>query len=196
LTAQEENSNLPWISGEFDITALLRSASRLLTREQFLDHADRQLEITRKSLDWRFALFMVNVDSLEQLTASRGSQVADEFLRNAAERVGKRLNPRDAVALMRDRCFAILVEVPLLKSSMDEFAASVQAEILTLAVEQNARIDSTASVGIAKVRGNYAAASDAIRDAGLALKHAREAGAGTVMVFNRAMELADSAIAT
>lgn len=196
MTANDETSNLPWISGEFDITSLLRSASRLLTREQFIDHLDRQLEITRKSLDWRFAVFMVNVENMEQLEAVRGKHVADEFLREAADRVGKRLNPRDAVAVMRDRCFAILVEVPLVKSSMEEFAASVQAEIRELAMEQTARINPTSSVGIAKVRGSYAAGSDAIRDAGLALKNAREAGAGTVMVFNRAMELVDSVIAT
>lgn len=139
---------------------------------------------------------MVNIESLAELAAAKGAQVADEFLRTAADRIGKHLNPRDAVAVMRDQCFAILVEVPLVKSSMEEFAASVQTEIRALAAEQDAKIDAAASVGIAKVRGSYIAGSDAIRDAGLALRNAREAGAGTVMVFNRAMELADSAIAT
>jgi Amt family ammonium transporter len=196
LTANEDHSAPPWISGEFDITSLLRNAPRLLTKEQFVDHLDRQIEITRKSLDWRFAVLLVNIESLESIEALRGKSVAEEFLRSAAERAGRRLHPRDAVALMRDRCFAVLVEVPLIHMSMEQLAAVIQQDIVSLIVEQNARIDPSTSVGIAKVGRNYTTATDVIRDAGIALNRAREAGAGTVMAFNRSMEMIDAAIST
>ena len=65
-------------------------------------------------------------------------------------------------------------------------------EIVGLVVEQNAGIAATASIGIAKARGSYLKADEVIRDAGIALRSARESGAGTVMVFNIAMEGAGS----
>ena len=138
---------------------------------------------------------MVNIDSLSSLEAVRGKLVAEEFLRSAAERVGRRLNPRDAVAVMRDGCFAVLVEVPLLHTSLEEIAESIQRDVMSLVVEQNARIDATSTVGIAKLKRNYFNAADVVRDAGIALRHAREANPGSVMIFNRAME-AEAAIAT
>lgn len=196
MTANDDLSLPPWISGEFDISALLRGAPRLLTREQFIDHLERQSEITRRSIDWRFAVFMVHIESLESYEAVQGKQAAEQFLRAAAERIGSRLSPRDAVAVMRDRCFAVLVEVPLFQMPMESIAAAFQADIGGLVHEKDFRIDPTASIGIAKLSRNYFAATDVIRDAGIALRHAREEGAGSVKVFNRAMELADAAIAT
>jgi diguanylate cyclase (GGDEF)-like protein len=187
LTASD-NSIPPWISGEFDISSLLRGAPRLLTKDQFIDHLERQSEITRKSIDWRFAVFMVNIDALASIEMTRGKPAGDQILREAAERVGRRLNPRDAVALMRDQCFAVLVEVPLLHMAIEQIAAKIQADIAALVLEQNEPFDPTASIGIAKLSRNYFKATDVLRDAGLALGRAREAGPGTIMVFNRSME--------
>lgn len=160
-----------------------------------MDHIERQSEITRKSIDWRFAVFIVNIDALKLLEAQRGKLVADEFLRSAAERVGRRLNPRDAVALMRDQCFAVLIEVPLFQASLEEIAASMQRDVMSLVAELNAGIDATASIGIAKLKRHYFNASDIIRDAGIALNHAREAAPGSVVIFNRSMETPEAAIA-
>jgi GGDEF domain-containing protein len=195
VTANDPGSVPPWISGEFDIADLVRSAPRLLTREQFMDHVERQGAITRKSIDWRFAVFIVNVEALDSIEALRGKAVAEEFLRSAATRVGRRLNPRDAVAVMRDRCFAVLVEVPLLNTTMEEIARSMQRDIMNLVAEQDLVIDATISIGIARLSRSYAQASDVIRDAGVALRHARNTKHGSVVVYNRSMEIAE-AIAT
>jgi GGDEF domain-containing protein len=139
---------------------------------------------------------MVNIESLSSLEAQRGKLVTEEFLRSAAERVGRRLNPRDAVAIMRDRCFAVIIEVPLLHASLEEIAESIQRDIASLVIERNARIDATASIGIAKVKRHYFNAGDVIRDAGVALSNARSEKPGTVMTFNRSMDPSEAAIAT
>lgn len=195
MTTNNISSLPPWISGEFDIAGLLRGAPRLLTREQFIDHIDRQTEITRRSIDWRFAVFMVNIESLATLESLRGRLVADEFLRSAAECVGRHLNPRDAVAVMRDRCFAVLIEVPLLQLSIEQIAESIQRDIAGIVVEQNLRIEPTSTIGVAKLKRHYFNAVDLIRDAGVALRYARESNPGSVVIFNRAMD-AETAIAT
>jgi GGDEF domain-containing protein len=138
---------------------------------------------------------MVNIEGIHSLQVLRGSKAADELVRSAATVVGRRLNPLDAVAVMRDRCFAVLVEMPLARMTMQDFAELIQHDVIGIVREQNPTLDAAVTIGIAKLGRSYSVAQDVIRDAGIALRHARDAQPGSIMAYNRSMELV-AAIAT
>jgi diguanylate cyclase (GGDEF)-like protein len=185
LTAQD-NPIEPWISGEFDITSVLRGAPRILNRLQFIDHVDRQLQITRRSIDQRFTLLMANLDNYANIVSEKGRTAADLLIRALVEPVGSILAPRDAIAILENGTIGILLESARLRGQAQDFAAEMVGLLKTAATDCGVAVP-TVSVGIAKVTGNYAAPEDIIRDAGIALRLAESQGQDKMEMFHRGM---------
>jgi GGDEF domain-containing protein len=186
LTASD-NSLPPWISGEFDVNSILRGAPLILSRAQFLDDVERQLQITRKSIDSRFAVLLVNLDNYTAIVTEKGRTAADMLIRAILEPIGPLLARHESVAILGNGTIGILLETARLRVAPQDFAAEVVGEIKTVAAESGVMIPS-ASVGIAKVTGNYTAAEDILRDAGIALSAAQSAGSDQTMQFHRGMD--------
>lgn len=185
------------MTGEFDIGTLLRGAPRILNKAQFVDHVDRQLQITRKSIDPRFAVLFVDLDCYGSVATEKGKNAAEILVRGAAEKIGMKLAPRDAVALLGGGTIGVLLEAAYRRIQPQEFAAQVQSELRLLMAEVGQVVDATASIGIAKVSGNYIHANDILRDAGIAMHSAEVDGMGQIVAFNRSMDavLPEAAIA-
>jgi GGDEF domain-containing protein len=186
LTANNETPP-PWISGEFDVTGLLRGAPNILQRAQFLDDVDRQLQIARKSIDSRFAVLLFRLDSYSQILTEKGRTAADLVVRTTIEPVGTLLARHDAVALLENGMIAILLETARLRAKPQDFAVEVVGIIKMMAAEAGVP-NPTVSVGVAKVGGSYFTADEVLRDAGIALRAAQDAGFDQVMVFHRGMD--------
>ena len=182
-----DNSQPPWISGEFDLTALTRGAPRILNRGQFLDHVDRQLQITRKSIDSRFAVLVCDLDNYPDIVTEKGLQAAEMVARAVVEPVGAMLARGDAIAILSNGTIGILLETVRLRGSVLDFAAEMVGGLKTAALDVSVK-DPTASVGIAKVTGNYIAAEDILRDALIALRAAEAAGRDQIQIFHRGMD--------
>jgi Amt family ammonium transporter len=185
LTASD-NPIEPWISGEFDITSVLRGAPRILNKGQLIDHVDRQLQITRRSIDQRFTLLMASLDNYSSIVTEKGRTAADLFIRALVAPVGSLLAPRDAIAILENGTIGILLETARLRGQAQDFAAEMVGLLKTAAADCGVP-NPTVSVGIAKITGNYAIADDIIRDAGIALRHAEAEGHDKIEMFHRGM---------
>jgi diguanylate cyclase (GGDEF)-like protein len=186
LTAPD-NSQPPWISGEFDLSALLKGAPRILNRGQFLDHVDRQLQITRRSIDPRFAVLLCNLDNYADIVTEKGKQAADAVVRAVVEPIGALLSRGDAIAILPDCTIGVLIETARLRGTVQDFAAEMVGALKTAAAECSVK-EPTASVGIAKVTGNYVAAEDILRDAQTALSGSESGGRDQITLFHRGMD--------
>jgi diguanylate cyclase len=186
LTAPD-NSQPPWISGEFDLSALLRGAPRILNRGQFLDHVDRQLQITRKSIDSRFAVLLCDLDNYPEIVTEKGRQAADTVVRAVVEPIGAMLTRGEAIAILTGGTIGVLIETARLIGTVQDFAAEMVGGLKTAASDCSVK-EPTASVGIAKVTGNYVAAEDILRDALTALHSAESGGRDQITVFHRGMD--------
>ena len=182
-----DNSQPPWISGEFDLSALLKGAPRILNRGQFLDHVDRQLQITKKSIDPRYAVLLCELDNYPDIVTSKGRQAADMVVRAVAEPIGSMLTRGDAIAILNDGTIGILLETARLRGTVQDFATEMVGGLKTAAIDCSVE-GPTASVGIAKVTGNYAASEDILRDAAIALHAAEAGGRDGMMLFHRGMD--------
>jgi GGDEF domain-containing protein len=108
-------------------------------------------------------------------------------IRAVVEPVGPLLARHDAIALFGKGAIAILLETARLRVTPQAFAAEAVGEIKAAALESGVA-DPSASVGIAKVTGNYVAAEDILRDAGIALHAAEGSGRDQTMMFHRGMD--------
>jgi diguanylate cyclase (GGDEF)-like protein len=186
LTASD-NPTPPWISGEFDVNAFLRGSPRILSRAQFIDDVDRQLQVTRKSIDSRFAVLMLSLENYEGIVTEKGRTAADLVIRAVIEPVGPLLARHDAIAIIGKGRVAILLETARLQVTPQAFATEAVGEIKTAAVESGV-VNPSVSVGIAKLTGSYISAEDVLRDAAIALQAAEASGRDQTMMFHRGMD--------
>lgn len=186
MTASD-NSNLPWVTGEFDIAALHRGAPRILNRAQFLDHVDRELQRAKRSIEPRFVVVFMDLDNYAAIVNEKGKKAADMLIRACVEPVGALLSPRDAIAIMRSGTIAILLETARLRGMAQDFAAEMAGEMKKAAGDCGLET-ATTSIGIVKLTGGYVAAEDILRDADIALRVAQSKGPDHTEVFHRAME--------
>lgn len=166
---------------------MLRGATRILNRGQLIDHVDRQLQITRKSIDARFSVLLADLDNYPAVVMEKGRSAADMLIRALVEPVGSLLAPRDAIAILENGTIGILVETARLRGKAQDFSAEMVGLIKAAATDCGIK-DPTVSVGIAKVTGNYAAAEDILRDAGIALRSAESEGHDKIQLFHRGMD--------
>lgn len=186
LTA-DNNPIEPWITGEFDIAALHRGAPRILNRAQFLDHIERELQRTKKSIDSRFVVILMSLENYSIVIQEKGKKAAELLVRACVEPIGRMLAARDSVALFSNGSVGILLETARLRGMPQDFAAEMVGEIKKAATDCGL-VDPMASVGIAKVTGSYVAAADILRDAEIAMRSAEADGHDKTVMFHRGLE--------
>jgi len=182
-----DNSVPPWISGEFDVNTILRGAPLVLSKAQFIDDIERQLQITRKSIDSRFAVLLLRLDNYTDIVTEKGRAAADLLIRETLEPIGPLLARHDGVALLDQGTVGIVLETARLRATPQDFAAEVVGEMKRAASASGIMAPSF-SVGIAKITGNYNTADDVLRDAGIAMRAAGAAGHDQTLVFHRGMD--------
>lgn len=108
-------------------------------------------------------------------------------VRAVVEPIGSMLSRGDAIAILANGTIGVLLETVRLRGTVQDFAAEMVGGLKTAAADVSVK-DPTASVGIAKVTGNYVAAEDILRDALLALHTAESSGRDQIQVFHRGMD--------
>jgi GGDEF domain-containing protein len=127
------------------------------------------------------------LENYGDIVTQKGKTAADMVIRTLVEPIGPLLARHDSVAILNNGTIAILLETARLQATPTDFAAEVVGEIKAAAIESGV-IAPSASVGIAKVTGNYVAAEDVLRDAFIALHAAEASGHDQTMIFHRGMD--------
>ncbi len=182
-----DNSLLPWITGEFDIAGMLRGAPRILTRGQFLDDVARQLDVARKSIEWRFAVLHIQLDSYDDVLAEYGEKRASRFVQSAAENIARQLQSRDRVATLGAGKMGILLEAARVKGSVQEMAVRIQDELSALPLDGD-EVETLALIGVAKISASYICAEDIVNDARTAMEWSAAEEENRPSVYHRGMD--------
>jgi diguanylate cyclase (GGDEF)-like protein/PAS domain S-box-containing protein len=161
----------------------------LMLRNAFLARLDGILNSVRAGQSRRQgAVLAVDVDRLRAVTDSMGHQAGDRFLSQIARRLDHAAGPDDAVARIGSDEFAVLV----LGAPGDEDGAQVAQRIrdaLTQPVAINDReIYPAASIGLALFDQSHRYASDVLREAEVAMYHAKRAGRGGFEIYQPQMK--------
>jgi diguanylate cyclase (GGDEF)-like protein len=182
--------------------ALHDPLTRLGNRNLFLDRLGHLLQRTRRKQDNHFAVLFVDLDRFKSINDGLGHQAGDQLIVATARRLSSCLRQSDLVA--RDPAFAH--EHLVARLGGDEFvilldqvgsaghAILVAERIMDVLAEPfelaGQRVFVTASVGIALSATGYANVEDILRDADIAMYHAKQSGRGRWMMFDQTMQLA------
>ncbi|MCE9523679.1 MAG: EAL domain-containing protein [Alphaproteobacteria bacterium] len=161
----------------------------LMLRSGFLARLDGVLASMQTGLMRRSgAILAVDVDRLRVVTDSLGHQAGDQFLSQIARRLDHAAGPDDAVARLGNDEFAVLA----LGSRGDEDGAKVAQRIrdaLTQPVAIGDReIYPAASIGLALIEPSHRFGGDVLREAEIAMYHAKRVGRGGFEIYQPQMK--------
>lgn len=173
--------------------ALHDSLTRLPNRTHLLERLGRCITRQRSDAEFAFAVLYLDLDRFKIVNDSLGHAVGDALLQAVALRVVSSLRGVDLLAREDPD--------PLARLGGDEFvilledvggaddARRVAERVVTVLGEpfhvNGSELHISVSIGVAVGDGEYTRAEDLLRDADLALYHAKESGRGRVEVFDR-----------
>ena len=159
----------------------------IANRRYFTEELDTLLEMQKKRHEFRFAVLLIDLDRFKNVNDSLGHQAGDQLLKMVAEKIKHCLRLNDILARLGGDEFAILLSDI---SSHDQIA--VIAERITRAAAspfmiagQEVRI--SASIGVVTQTQAYDTADNLIRDADLAMYHAKDSGKAQFQFFSSRM---------
>jgi diguanylate cyclase (GGDEF)-like protein len=182
--------------------ALHDPLTQLGNRKLFLDRLQHLLQRAQRAPDSHFAVLFVDLDRFKSINDGLGHQSGDQLIIGTADRLSSCLRQTDMVA--RDLTladghlvarlggdeFVILLD----RIGSAERAIVVAERIMSVLAEPfdvgGQRVFVTASVGIALSASGYADVEDILRDADIAMYHAKQTGRARWVMFDQTMQLA------
>jgi diguanylate cyclase (GGDEF)-like protein len=158
----------------------------LPNRALFIDRLELGLRRTKR-LNCQPAVLFIDVDRFKLVNDSLGHAAGDELLRAVAARLVASIRPGDTTARFGGDEFAILLEDVEGREVAEQAAIRILGALRAPVSVAGRDIFVTASIGIA-VAG--ACANEMIRDADLAMYHAKAEGKGRYATFEPAMHAA------
>lgn len=135
------------------------------------------------------ALLLLDVDRFRVINDSLGYGLGDELLRAIAQRLLDSVQPHDVVArLGGDEFGLLLTEVSAVNDATNAAAQVLQALAQPLRLGEH-ELFVTASVGIVLVHPDYRNLEEIVRDAGLAMRRAKQAGRSRYVVFEPSLHV-------
>ncbi|SPB14611.1 diguanylate cyclase/phosphodiesterase [Caballeronia novacaledonica] len=166
--------------------ALHDSLTELPNRMQL---ENRLEELVRNAIhaDDRFTLMFLDLDGFKAVNDAFGHRVGDELLIDVATRIRARLRPHETIARVGGDEFV------LLSSLKDAAAVAEFAEALIGAIQKPFLVDGhdveiSVSIGIAIFPDGGANQEELLRNADLAMYHAKALGSGGYCFFETSME--------
>jgi diguanylate cyclase (GGDEF)-like protein/PAS domain S-box-containing protein len=167
----------------------------LPNRSLFRERIERCLDRGRVDARFRFAVLFLDLDRFKVVNDSLGHAAGDVLLTTVAGRLKHGVVAADpgvaaTVARMGGDEFTVLLEGVGDAGAPVRVAERVLRELALPVDFGGGEIFTNASIGIVRDGTGYASAKDLLRDADVAMYHAKSAGRGTYAVFSGSMHQA------
>lgn len=163
--------------------AIHDSLTGLPNRELFLDRTQTALERARAEEIARPTLVVVNIDHFSQHNDTVGTSAADSLLTMVARRIDRLLKPNDTLARFSGDQFGILLLSEQKPASVARLTEQIRRALKTPVVFGDDEVNLTVSIGVATYDPNADGAEDCLRDAEIAMAHAKRLGGDRCEAF-------------
>jgi len=158
----------------------------LENRQLLLNRLDTVVSIARRNNSIRPSIFHVNVDHFREINGRLGIGVGDTILLTVARRLGRLLREGDSLARVGGDQFAILLISESAPDKIAAFADAIRRSLKAPIQFAGEEIVLTASIGIATWSQEHREPADVMRDAELAMLHAKRFGGNRIEPFRPA----------
>ena len=159
----------------------------LPNRELFLDRLKAMLGLAKSDAALRPTVLVIDIDRFKQVNDSVGMAVGDSILLTLARRLGRLIKPQDTLARLAGDQFGMILLSERNSARITAFAETIRKTLRAPITFRDREIFLTASIGLALGGGDPEQAEDLLKDAELAMYHAKRTGGDRIDVFKDAM---------
>lgn len=182
-----------------DITEIKVAEERLLhdavhdnltslpNRELFLDRLEAATALARVDEHVRPTVVVIDLDRFKQVNSSVGVAVGDSILLTIARRLSRLMKPQDTLARISGDQFGMILLSEREPEHITAFADTIRRSLRAPIGFGERQIFLTASIGLVLYDGQARQHEEAIKDAELAMYHAKQQGTDRIEVFKSAM---------
>jgi diguanylate cyclase (GGDEF)-like protein/PAS domain S-box-containing protein len=181
-----------------DVTEFKNAEERLLhdavhdnltglpNRELFLDRLEAALSFANDAAI-RPTVIVIDLDGFKKVNDSVGVAVGDSILLTLARRLGRLLKPQDTLARLAGDQYGLLLLSEREPERITAFADTIRRTLRAPIAFNDREILLTASIGLLLADGEQRARDEVLKDAELAMYHAKRIGGDRIEVFKPAM---------
>jgi len=187
-----------------DVTEFKNAEERLLhdavhdnltglpNRELFLDRLEGVLTFAKADPAIKPTVIVIDLDRFKQVNDSVGIAVGDSILLTLARRLGRLLKPQDTLARLSGDQFGLILLSERETERIINFAETLRKGLRAPITFNDRELFLTASIGIALGDGEPRRAEEVLKDAELAMYHAKRIGGDRIEVFKPSMRARQS----
>lgn len=158
----------------------------LPNRNKFIETLQFQIEKAKHNPQYRFAVLFLDLNRFKTINESLGHSVGDQLILHVANRLTNLVGKKDLVARFSGDEFAIILSKINSADDASNFAELIKNKISAPFTIEGRQIFTSVSIGIAFGNALYKQAEDVLRDADIAMYHAKESK-HTCEIFNPTM---------
>ncbi len=182
-----------------DVTDFKKSEERLLfdavhdnltglpNRELFLDRMEAAFGFARSDPQIRPSVLVIDIDRFKQVNDSVGMAIGDSILLTIARRLTRLLKPQDTLARLSGDQFALILLSEKESARIVAFAETMRRTLRAPIGFNDREIFLTASIGLALAESQPHRTEEVLKDAELAMYHAKGLGGDRIEIFKPAM---------
>ena len=159
----------------------------LPNRQLFLDRLEAVLTFTKADTSIKPTVLVIDLDRFKQVNDSVGMAVGDSILLTLARRLGRLLKPQDTLARLAGDQFSLILLSEMEPPRIIAFAETLRKAVRAPITFNDREIFLTASIGIALADGQQHRNEEVLKDAELAMYHAKRTGGDRIEVFKPTM---------
>ncbi len=159
----------------------------LPNRQLFIDRLEAVLAFAKSDSSIRPAVVVIDLDRFKQVNDSLGMAVGDSILLTLARRLSRLLMPQDTLARLTGDQFAMILLSERDPGKLVAFAETIRTTLRAPISFNDREIFLTASIGLALADGQTHRTEEILKDAELAMYHAKRIGGDRIEVFKTAM---------
>lgn len=193
--AAEQGNVFRLIGTMLDVTDMKTTQERLLrdavrdsltglpNREIFIDRIESAMARARAEKIARPTMIIVNIDHFSQHNTALGVSAADSLLTMVARRIDKILKPNDTLSRLGADQFGILLISEQEPAAIARLTEQVRRQLKAPVVFGDEEVNLTVSIGVATYDPNAESPEDMLKDAEIAMAHAKRMGGDRCEAF-------------
>jgi diguanylate cyclase (GGDEF)-like protein/PAS domain S-box-containing protein len=159
----------------------------LPNRELFIDRMEAAFGFARSDPQIRPSVLVIDLDRFKQVNDSVGMAVGDSILLTIARRLARLLKPQDTLARLSGDQFALILLSEKEPARIVAFAETMRRTLRAPIGFNDREIFLTASIGLALAESQPHRTEEVLKDAELAMYHAKRIGGDRIEIFKPAM---------
>ncbi|MGI8640856.1 MAG: putative bifunctional diguanylate cyclase/phosphodiesterase [Pyrinomonadaceae bacterium] len=146
----------------------------LPNRNLFMETLKFSLEKNKQKPDFKFAVLFLDINRFKTINDSLGHSMGDKLILHVAKRLATSVREKDLVARFSGDEFAFILNNISDVNDAIQFAERIKNKISTPFNLSGRQVFTSFSIGIAMGNAEYEAAENVLRDADIAMYHAKE----------------------